>query len=86
MNQSFLHQFNQIPDEHLIQICMMNPLMFKGLCFYLAIELQVEKENAEFQTYRNQIKDLKSIMENQGFALGLACREVLNKTGAFVMD
>lgn len=48
--------------------------------------LQVEKENAEFQTYRNQIKDLKSIMENQGFALGLACREVLNKTGAFVMD
>jgi hypothetical protein len=44
MNQSFLYQFNQIPDEHLVQICMMNPLMFKGLCFYLAIELQVEKE------------------------------------------
>lgn len=22
----------------------MNPLMFKGLCFYLAIELQAEKE------------------------------------------
>jgi len=48
--------------------------------------LQVEKNNSEFQTYRNQIKDLKSIMENQGFALGLACREVLNKTGAFVVD
>lgn len=48
--------------------------------------LQVEKENAEFQNYRNQIKDLKSKIENQRFALGLACREVLNKTGAFVMD
>ena len=44
MNQSFIQQFNQIPDEHLIQIHMMNPRMFKGLCFYLALELQAEKE------------------------------------------
>lgn len=48
--------------------------------------LQVEKNNFEFQTYRNQIKDVKSITDNQGFAIGLACREVLNKTEAFVAD
>ena len=44
MNQNFLSQFNQIPDEQLIQIYMMNPLLFKGLCVYLSIELQKEKE------------------------------------------
>jgi hypothetical protein len=44
MNQNFLSQFNQIPDEQLIQIYMMNPLLFKGLCLYLSIELQAEKE------------------------------------------
>lgn len=48
--------------------------------------LQVEKENAEFQNYNSQLKEIKSIMDKQGFALGLACREVMNKSAIFSVD
>jgi len=44
MNKKFLYQFNQIPDDHLIMMLMTNPLVFKGLCMYLSLELQLEKE------------------------------------------
>jgi RNA-directed DNA polymerase len=48
--------------------------------------LQVEKNNSEFQNYRAKLKEIKSIVENKNLSLGLACREVLNKSEIFVID
>jgi RNA-directed DNA polymerase len=48
--------------------------------------LQVEKENPEFQNYKGHLKEISSLMDKNNFALGLACREVSIKTGAFVAD
>lgn len=48
--------------------------------------LQVEKNNSEFQSYLNKLKDIKSLIETKNFALGLACREVLNKSDVYAVD
>ena len=48
--------------------------------------LQVEKSNLEFRNYKDNLKEIKSMMETKKFALGLACREILNKSNVFVSD
>jgi RNA-directed DNA polymerase len=48
--------------------------------------LQVEKSNSEFENYRTNLKEVKFSMEQKKFALGLACREVLDNSGIYVSD
>ena len=48
--------------------------------------LHVEKNNSEFQNYRNNLKEIKLLIETKKFTLALACREVLNKSAIYAID
>ena len=44
------------------------------------------KNNSEFQNYRNNLKEIKLLIETKKFTLALACREVLNKSAIYAID